>query len=81
MWNAGLDLPSTISHSFFLLSGAVLIGGMQHVMISDGHIGTIRCRFTPYYAEEVHGASTLLLQVSGMDTREYGASILKAVFY
>lgn len=43
---------------------------MQHVMISDGHIGTIRCRFTPYYAEEVHGASTLLLQVSGMDTRD-----------
>lgn len=49
MWNAGLDLPATISHSFFLLSDTVLIGGLQHVMISDVRIGTIRCRFTAYY--------------------------------
>jgi hypothetical protein len=71
-----LDLPSTISHSFFLLSGAALIGGMRHVMINDRHIGTIRCRFTPYYAEDVQDASTLLLQVIGMDTMEYGAFTL-----
>lgn len=73
MWNAGLDLPATISHSFFLLSGAVLIGGLQHVTISDVRIGTVRCRFTVYY--EIQDPGTLL-QALGLNIIDYGEYIV-----
>lgn len=73
MWNAGLDLPATISHSFFLLSGAVLIGGGRHVMISDVRIGTTRCRFTAYY--EIQEPDTLL-QALGLNIIDYGEYIV-----